>query len=70
MFFISGICFVLTFLSVSVCAFDNATTERAIDVLQTLQIINEDYATSVDKLIQAANDRGGNDNITALVIKL
>lgn len=34
------------------------------------EIINEDYATSVDKLIQAANDRGGNDNITALVIKL
>ena len=43
LFFISGICFVLTFLSVSVCAFDNATTERAIDVLQILQIINEDY---------------------------
>ncbi len=47
LFFISGICFVLTFLSVSVCAFDNATTERAIDVLQTLQIINEDYDTHI-----------------------
>jgi len=42
-FLVSGICFVLCFLSVSVFASQNTATDRAIDVLQTLKLINEDY---------------------------
>ena len=34
------------------------------------KIITEDFESSADKLVAAANNNGGNDNITALVIKL
>ncbi|MBR5451642.1 MAG: Stp1/IreP family PP2C-type Ser/Thr phosphatase [Clostridia bacterium] len=34
------------------------------------QIITDDYPSSAEKLVEAANEQGGYDNITALVIKL
>ena len=34
------------------------------------KMITEDFESSADKLVVAANNNGGNDNITALVIKL
>lgn len=34
------------------------------------KIISDDYSTSAENLVQAANEMGGHDNITALVIKL
>ena len=40
-----------------------------VDEKEIYEIIKEDYSTAVDKLIEKANEKGGYDNITAIVIK-